>query len=122
MFDHVEIAVKSMAESQRFFSSILGPTGISETFVDKGNGTAGFGTGDMTQFLIFESDLGLARFHICFSAASREQVNAAYSAGILAGGRDNGGPGYRDHYCPGYYAAFLLDPDGNNVEVLYREQ
>ena len=54
-----------------------------------------------------------------FSASSREQVAGAHMAGLKAGGRDNGGPGYREHYSPGYYAAFLLDPDGNNVEAVH---
>jgi predicted lactoylglutathione lyase len=75
----------------------------------------------VTGLLIFEGELGPRRLHICFSASSAEQVAAAYEAGLKAGGRDNGGPGYREHYSPGYYAAFLFDPDGNNIEFLYRD-
>jgi predicted lactoylglutathione lyase len=59
--------------------------------------------------------------HLCFHARSREQVDAFHAAGVEAGFRSNGGPGYRD-YAPGYYAAYLLDPDGNNIEALYRDE
>ncbi len=58
--------------------------------------------------------------HLCFVARSREEVEAFHGAGVEAGYRSNGAPGYRD-YAPGYYAAFLLDPDGNNIEALYRD-
>jgi predicted lactoylglutathione lyase len=59
-------------------------------------------------------------FHLCFVASSRDEVDAFHRAGVEAGFRSNGPPGYRD-YAPGYYAAFLLDPDGNNIEALYRD-
>jgi predicted lactoylglutathione lyase len=58
--------------------------------------------------------------HLCFVARSREEVDAFHAAGVEAGYRSNGAPGYRD-YAPGYYAAFLLDPDDNNIEALYRD-
>jgi catechol 2,3-dioxygenase-like lactoylglutathione lyase family enzyme len=62
-----------------------------------------------------------SRLHLCFRARSREEVTAFHSAGLAAGGRDNGAPGLRDYH-PGYYAAFLLDPDGNNIEAKLDEQ
>jgi catechol 2,3-dioxygenase-like lactoylglutathione lyase family enzyme len=65
--------------------------------------------------------LGPQRLHICFSVSSRTHLDAAYAAGLEAGGRDNGGPGYREHLAPGYYAAFLFDPDGNNIEFHFRD-
>lgn len=82
----------------------------------------GLGAGEIAGLLIFQGDLGPRRLHICFSASSTAQVTAAYEAGLKAGGRDNGGPGYREHYSPGYYAAFVFDPDGNNIEFLYRDR
>lgn len=121
MFDHVEFPVGAIAASRNFFAAVLGELGIEEFFFDGEAGSAGYGTGDITGLLIFAGELGPRRLHICFSASSREQVAAAYAAGLKAGGRDNGGPGYREHYSPGYYAAFVLDPDGNNIEFLYRD-
>jgi catechol 2,3-dioxygenase-like lactoylglutathione lyase family enzyme len=121
MFDHVEFSVGKIAESRRFFMSVLKAIGVTEFFFDEEAGSAGFGTGDITGLLIFEADPGPRRLHVCFSASSREQVAAAHAAGLKNGGQDNGGPGYRDHYSPGYYAAFVLDPDGNNIEFLYRD-
>jgi catechol 2,3-dioxygenase-like lactoylglutathione lyase family enzyme len=121
MFDHVEFAVGSIAESRRFFAPVLQELGVEEFFFDKDAGSAGFGVGDVTGLLIFTGELGPRRLHLCFSAASREQVVAAHGVALTNGGRDNGGPGYRDHYGPGYYAAFVFDPDGNNIEFLYRD-
>jgi catechol 2,3-dioxygenase-like lactoylglutathione lyase family enzyme len=122
MFDHVEFPVRDIAPSRGFFAAVLGALGIEEFFYDKKAGSAGFGVGDVTGLLIFTGEPGPKPLHICFSATSKDQVAAAHAAGLKAGGRDNGGPGYRDHYQPGYYAAFLLDPDGNNVEFLFRER
>lgn len=121
MFDHVEFPVGAIAASREFFAAVLSELGIEEFFFDREAGSAGYGAGDVTGLLIFEGELGPRRLHICFSASSAEQVAAAYTAGLKAGGRDNGGPGYREHYSPGYYAAFVFDPDGNNIEFLYRD-
>jgi catechol 2,3-dioxygenase-like lactoylglutathione lyase family enzyme len=121
MFDHVEFAVGGITESRKFFASVLQELGVEEFFFDKDAGSAGFGVGDITGLLIFTGELGPRRLHLCFSAASREQVAAAHGVALTNGGRDNGGPGYRDHYGPGYYAAFVFDPDGNNIEFLYRD-
>ena len=121
MFDHVEFPVGRIVESRRFFTSVLQELGVEEFFFDKAAGSAGFGTGDITGLLVFEAELGPRRLHVCFSASSPEQVAAAYAVALKNGGQDNGGPGYRDHYSLGYYAAFVLDPDGNNIEFLYRD-
>lgn len=121
MFDHVEFPVGDIGASRRFYAPALAAVGVEEFSFDKGAGSAGFGTGDVTGLLIFTGELGPRRMHLCFAASSKEQVAAAYEAGLKAGGKDNGGPGYREHYAPGYYAAFLLDPDGNNIEFLFRD-
>ena len=117
----MEFPVGSIGPSRKFFAAVLGELGIDEFFFDRKAGSAGFGAGDVTGLLIFEGEFGPRRLHVCFSTSSAGQVAAAYAAGLNAGGRDNGGPGYRKHYAPGYYAAYLLDPDGNNIEFLYRD-
>jgi catechol 2,3-dioxygenase-like lactoylglutathione lyase family enzyme len=122
MFDHVEFPIGDIGASRKFYAAVLSELGLEEFFFDRAAGSAGFGKGDITGLLIFKGDLGPRRLHVCFSASSQEQVAAAHAAGLKAGGRDNGGPGYRDHYAPGYYAAFVLDPDGNNIEFLYRDR
>lgn len=121
MFDHVEFPVVSIAASRKFYAATLAEVGIEEFFYDKGAGSAGYGAGEVTGLLIFSGELGPRRMHICFQAASKRHVAAAYEAGLKAGGKDNGGPGYRKDYAPGYYAAFLFDPDGNNIEFLFRD-
>jgi catechol 2,3-dioxygenase-like lactoylglutathione lyase family enzyme len=121
MFDHVEFPVGAIGPSRKFFASVLGELGVEEFFFDRKAGSAGFGTGEVTGLLIFEGDFGPRRLHVCFSASSAAQVAAAYAAGLKSGGRDNGGPGYRTDYAPGYYAAYLFDPDGNNIEFLFRD-
>jgi catechol 2,3-dioxygenase-like lactoylglutathione lyase family enzyme len=122
MFDHIEFPVSAIDASRNFYAAVLSQLELEEFFFDRDAGSAGFGAGDITGLLIFKGELGPRRLHICFSASSREQVAAAHAAGLEAGGRDNGGPGYRDHYGPGYYAAFVLDPDGNNIEFLFRDR
>jgi catechol 2,3-dioxygenase-like lactoylglutathione lyase family enzyme len=121
MLDHVEFPVRTIGPSRKFFAAVLGELGIEEFFFDRKAGSAGYGAGDVTGLLIFEGDFGARRLHVCFSASSSGQVDAAYATGMNAGGCDNGGPGYRNQYAPGYYAAFLFDPDGNNIEFLFRD-
>ena len=112
-FDHVEVSASDYAESIRFYETVLAPLGVPR--VDEED--------DVTSF----ANLGVVdrtpptqNLHLCFFTRAKEQVDAFHRAGIEAGFRSNGEPGYRD-YGPGYYAAFLLDPDGNNVEALYRD-
>ena len=121
MFDHVEFPVGAIAASRGFYFAALTALGIEEFSFDEQGGSAGFGTGDVTGLLIFKGELGPRRMHICFTAASRDHVAAAHAAALGSGGRDNGGPGYRVDFAPGYYAAFVFDPDGNNVEFLFRD-
>ena len=121
MFDHVEFAVGDIAASRRFYSAALEALGVEEFFFDRKAGSAGFGQGEVTGLLIYTGELGPRRMHICFQAHSQAEVNAAHAAALAQGGRDNGAPGYRPHYAPGYYAAFTFDPDGNNIEFLFRD-
>jgi catechol 2,3-dioxygenase-like lactoylglutathione lyase family enzyme len=111
--DHLDLHASDFTESVRFFETILDPLGIPKLF--ERDGEACF-----THVNIVERAPPTRNLHLCFYARSREEVEAFHAAGVEAGFRSNGGPGYRE-YGPGYYAAYLLDPDGNNIEALYRD-
>jgi len=109
MIDHLHLRARDLEASRRFYSALLGVLGIEivnapdhffadELWVDHGEQSS--------------------HVHFAFQAADRAMVDRWYAAGLAAGGKDNGGPGERKYH-PGYYAAFLLDPDGNNVEAVY---
>ena len=123
MIDHTGFNVSDLEASKAFYLKALAPLGygISLEF----EGAAGFGaqqgTGDDPggDFWIGAGDPQTPRLHVAFRAANEEEVNAFYRAAIEAGGKDNGAPGERPHYHPGYYAAFVLDPDGHNIEAVY---
>jgi len=113
IFDHVEVHASDYAESVRFYETVLAPLGIPKLAVVE----------DWTCFAnlnVVDRRPPTQNLHLCFHAREREQVDAFHRAGVEAGFRSNGEPGYRA-YSEGYYAAFLLDPDGNNVEALYRD-
>ena len=115
MIDHVSLRVADIARSKRFYSAALAPLGY---VLDADYGqAAGFGIGGKPDFWIGAGGSG-AGAHVCFAAASRAQVDAFHKAALAAGGRDNGAPGIRAEYHPNYYGAFVLDPDGHNVEVV----
>ena len=112
-FDHVEVSASDYAESIRFYETVLAPLGVPR--VDEED--------DVTSFAnlgVVDRRPATQNLHVCFYAREKDQVDAFHRAGVEAGFRSNGEPGYRE-YGPGYYAAFLLDPDGNNVEALYRD-
>jgi catechol 2,3-dioxygenase-like lactoylglutathione lyase family enzyme len=113
VFDHIDLNARDYAESVRFYETVLAPLGIPK-LVEHAEGTC------FTNLNVVDRRPPTQNLHLCFFAREKEQVDAFHSAGIAAGFRSNGAPGYRD-YGPGYYAAYLLDPDGNNVEVLYRD-
>jgi catechol 2,3-dioxygenase-like lactoylglutathione lyase family enzyme len=113
LFDHVDLHAGDYEQSVRFYETVLAPLGIPKLAVD-GEGTC------FTNLNVVDRRPPTQNLHLCFFARSREQVDAFHAAGVAAGFRSNGPPGYRD-YAPGYYAAFLLDPDDNNVEALYRD-
>lgn len=109
LIDHLHLHAKHLDASQRFYAAVLGTLGIpltpgdgyffaDELWVDRGEPST--------------------RVHFAFQAPDRATVERFHRDGLAAGGRDNGGPGEREYH-PGYYAAFLLDPDGNNVEAVY---
>jgi catechol 2,3-dioxygenase-like lactoylglutathione lyase family enzyme len=112
LFDHVHLRAADLARSKRFYRAVMESLGlageikeadeyfsIDDLWIDKANGP-------------------VSRVHIAFQARDPEQVKAFHKA-LAAGGRDNGPPGERPNYHPGYYAAFAFDPDGNNIEAVY---
>ena len=119
MLDHAGFPVSDYARSKAFYLQALGPLGyalIMEVQQDENDApAAGFGKPD----LWIGGEGGLQRpIHIAITAPSRAAVDAFYRAAIAAGGKDNGAPGLRPHYHPNYYAAFVLDPDGHNIEAV----
>jgi catechol 2,3-dioxygenase-like lactoylglutathione lyase family enzyme len=116
MYDHVGLRVKDVGASARFYGAALAALGHELAAQDESS--AGFGPpGAPALWLVRSGEAGRGA-HVAFRAADRASVERFYKAGIGAGGRDNGAPGLRADYGPRYYAAFLLDPDGNNVEAV----
>jgi len=117
MIEHVGIYVNDLGASVAFYQEALVAIGFALCTRDEGS--AGFGAPGAPRFWLSATDAApTARAHICFSAPDRGSVAKFHQAGQRAGGRDNGGPGLRPDYGPTYYAAYLFDPDGNNVEAL----
>ncbi|HWA36899.1 MAG TPA: VOC family protein [Burkholderiales bacterium] len=115
MYDHIGVRVKDLARAARFYEALLAPLG--HVAGSKGEGYAGFGPQGKPAFWI-HLDKRPAGCHIAFHAKDRAAVDAFHAAGVKAGGRDNGAPGLRLDYGPTYYAAFILDADGNNLEAV----
>lgn len=121
MFDHVEFSVSSILAARGFYGGIVKAIGGEEMFFDDEGRELGLGAGDIVHMLLFEGAPTQPPMHLCLQAPNKEAVVAAHAAALSAGGTCNGPPGYRDHYAPGYFAAFMHDKDGHNVEVLFRE-
>jgi catechol 2,3-dioxygenase-like lactoylglutathione lyase family enzyme len=113
VFDHVEVSATDFPESVRFYETVLAALGIPR--FDEADDVISF-----ANFSVVDRRPPTQNLHVCFYAREKAHVDAFHRAGVEAGFRSNGEPGYRD-YGPGYFAAFLLDPDGNNVEALYRD-
>ncbi|HEY9066121.1 MAG TPA: VOC family protein [Burkholderiaceae bacterium] len=116
MYDHIGIRVTDLAASQRFYSAALGALG--HALNSSGEDYAGYGAGPSTFWLHLSDRAPAKGAHICFAAPDQAAVQRFHAAGLAAGGRDNGAPGPRPEYSEKYYAAFLIDPDGNNVEAV----
>ena len=123
MIDHTGVAVTNYENSKQFYTQALAPLGYQVIMVvpkeyTKGRGVCGFGVPPKPDFWIHEHDTANdPPIHIAFRADSRALVDAFYKAAIAAGGRVNGPPGPRPHYHEKYYGAFVLDPDGHNIEA-----
>jgi catechol 2,3-dioxygenase-like lactoylglutathione lyase family enzyme len=116
MYDHIGLKVKDVAASARFYKAALAPLG-HEVASENGDG-AGIGPTGAPALWLYRAQGATGGTHLAFAARDPAAVDRFYAAGIKAGGRDNGAPGLRKDYSPKYYAAFLVDPDGNNVEAV----
>ena len=116
MIDHTGLTVSNVAKSKAFYGAALAPLGY--TVLMEWEQHAGFGTPPKPDFWIGEGQPNVPPIHVAFRADSRAQVEAFYKAAIAAGGKDNGAPGLRPHYHANYYGAFVLDPDGHNIEAV----
>ena len=117
MIDHVILAVSNYQRSKDFYLAALAPLGC-ELMMEFGGSSAGIGSDGKPFFWIREGEPS-APVHVAFTARDTGEVDAFHAAALAAGATDNGPPGLRGHYHPGYYAAFALDPDGNNVEAVF---
>jgi catechol 2,3-dioxygenase-like lactoylglutathione lyase family enzyme len=117
MLDHVTIGVTELARARDFYDRALAPLGIAALHTD-GDRFVGYGSGRKAFFWIGRREFVQSGAHIAFLAADRAAVAAFHTAALAAGGRDNGRPGLRPHYRPDYYGAFVLDPDGHNIEAV----
>jgi catechol 2,3-dioxygenase-like lactoylglutathione lyase family enzyme len=122
MLDHVGFAVSDYERSKAFYEAALAPLGF-RLVMEPVPGAAGFGgENGKPDFWITDRDAPPTGVHVAFEAASRERVDAFHAAALAAGGTDNGAPGVREIYHPTYYGAYVLDPDGNNVEAVCHER
>lgn len=117
MFDHIGLQVKDVATSAKFYQAAL--AGLGHVLSSQDENGAGLGPKGAPAFWLYQSPKAKGGSHIAFAAASRTSVDRFHKDGLKAGGTDNGKPGLRSGYSPTYYAAFLIDPDGNNVEAVY---
>jgi catechol 2,3-dioxygenase-like lactoylglutathione lyase family enzyme len=119
MFDHVKFGVSDYAASKAFYLKALEPLGV--TVVSEGKPSYGIEMSTpkgKVSLCLFETEEKPAHLHLAFVAENRRQVDGFHRAALEAGGKDNGAPGLRPHYHPNYYAAFVIDPDGHNIEAV----
>lgn len=126
MIDHTGLVVSDFERSKRFYSEALAPIGYAKlaefpASITGHTDVAGFGEPPKPDFWISRGTPNQPPIHIAFRVGSRALVEAFYQAALAAGGRDNGAPGLRPHYHPNYYGAFVLDPDGHNIEAVCHE-
>jgi len=116
MIDHIGLDVRSVAAAKAFYVAVLAP--LDYGLVEEKRGWIGFGPPGKPLFWFHQTTSAITPMHIAFAAKNRRAVDEFYAAAIAAGARDNGPPGLREVYHPDYYGAFVLDPDGNNVEAV----
>jgi len=116
VIDHTSLTVADVASSKAFYRAALGPLGYA--LIMEWEQYAGFGVPPKPDFWIGQGKPNVPPIHVAFRAQNRKEVDAFYKAAMAAGGRDNGPPGLRPHYHENYYGAFVLDPDGHNIEVV----
>jgi catechol 2,3-dioxygenase-like lactoylglutathione lyase family enzyme len=124
MIDHLGIGVRNHEQSQAFYLAALAPLGIGVVMAvprEVSGGPSdytGFGSNDKPYFWIGEGPASAAGMHLAFVAQTRKQVDDFYRAALAAGAKGNGAPGIRAHYHPNYYGAFVIDPNGVNLEAV----
>lgn len=122
MIDHITFGVQDFSASVAFYDQAFAPLGVTRLFTVPKEHTGGVqvtGYGDdRPWFWLAEEDATSGKLHIALTARSRADVRAFHGAALRAGGRDNGAPGLRPHYHADYYGAFVLDPDGHNIEAV----
>ena len=121
MFDHVKFGVRDFARSKAFYLKALEPIGVTVVVDWPPSGAELSQPTGTSSLCLYQTDEKPAQLHLAFVAESRQQVDAFYRAALGAGGRGNGAPGLRPQYSGRYYAAFVLDPDGHNIEVVCHE-
>ena len=122
MFDHVKFGVSDFAASKAFFLRALEPLGVA--IVSEGEPSYGVELcrpNDNTSLIVFQTGEKPAHLHLAFTAETRAQVDAFHRAALQAGAKDNGPPGLRPRYHANYYAAFVIGPDGHNIEAVCHE-
>ena len=117
MLDHVSLGVSDIERSCTFYDRALAPLGIERLYAD-GTDAAGYGVGPKAFFWIGSKEASQTGSHVAFAAADRNVVDKFYDEALAAGGKDNGRPGLRPNYHENYYGAFVLDPDGHNIEAV----
>lgn len=120
MIDHVSLHVNDFAKSKAFYSKALAPLSYSIITEFSEWSVAGIGADGKPDIWIM-ADGAKQSTHIALSVSSKAIVETFYKAALAAGGKDNGAPGYRKEYSPGYYAAFVHDPDGHNIETVFHD-
>ena len=122
MIDHITFGISDFARSVAFYDQAFAPLGVSRLFtvpLEHTNGVNVTGYGDdRPWFWLSEEDAVRGKLHIALTARNRAAVDAFHAAALMAGGTDNGAPGLRPHYHADYYGAFVLDPDGHNIEAV----
>jgi len=123
MIDHTGVIVSDFQQSKKFYQMALAAIGYEllaefPASITGHTDVAGFGEGGKPDFWISKGTPNQPPIHVAFRVSDRKLVDGSYRAAIEANGRDNGKPGLRTHYHPNYYGAFVLDPDGHNVEVV----
>jgi catechol 2,3-dioxygenase-like lactoylglutathione lyase family enzyme len=123
MIHHIDFAVSNISRSREFYAHALAPLGLAETIAftnHAGRQVIGFGALPDATFWIRDGEPLRGSLHVAFHASSRAAVDAFHAAALQAGGKDNGAPGLRPRYAEHWYAAFVLDPDGHNIEAVCR--
>ncbi len=113
LIDHVHLRAQDLAASKRFYRAVISAVGLGDAIHEDDTHL------DCDELWIDQADGPSSHVHLAFRAADHAQVEAFHRAALAAGGKDNGAPGERKKYHPGYYAAFVFDPDGNNIEAVY---